>query len=239
MRPALAIAELENLKQEASDPLSIRRDPKFGSWKARVRTVFVKALGFENDLVKKFDAVHYSLTIVLGPTPQSEWDAAFVGGVNTATGLIDAAIYELGLMGGDEPIDEHAFDAELWAHVKQQVEDDEWGKVASLTAIFVENHVRTWAGDPKDSKGNALVGKQLYLEVFADASPYRLGRQPGEFEGWRFLGMGFAQALSNVDRHRIQKRDDAKRYALGVLGLGSLLLTQLRYEHGDLLKSGS
>ncbi len=35
----------------------------------------------------------------------------------------------------------------------------------------------------------------------------------------------------------IQKRGDAKRYALGVLGLGSLSLTQLRYEHGDILKT--
>ena len=47
--------------------------------------------------------------------------------------------------------------------------------------------------------------------------------------------MGFAQALGNVDRHRIQSREDAQRYAIGVLGLGSLLLTQLRHEHGDLL----
>ena len=47
------------------------------------------------------------------------------------------------------------------------------------------------------------------------------------------LGMGFAQALSNVDRHHIQDRDDARRYAIGVLGLGSLLLTQLRHEHAD------
>ena len=36
------------------------------------------------------------------------------------------------------------------------------------------------------------------------------------------LGMGFAQALSNVDRHNIQRRIDAKRYAFGVLGVGSL-----------------
>lgn len=48
--------------------------------------------------------------------------------------------------------------------------------------------------------------------------------------------MGFAQALGNVDRHRIQKRDDARRYAIGVLGVGSLLLTQLRYEHSEVIE---
>lgn len=42
------------------------------------------------------------------------------------------------------------------------------------------------------------------------------------------LGTDFAQALGNVDRHKIQSRDDAKRYAFGILGLGSLLQTQLR-----------
>ncbi|MGP6175356.1 TIGR02391 family protein [Corynebacterium sp. A21] len=56
------------------------------------------------------------------------------------------------------------------------------------------------------------------------------------FEGWRSLAMGFTQALSNVDRHRLQRRDDARRYAIGVLGLGSLLLTQLRYEHSELIE---
>ena len=39
-----------------------------------------------------------------------------------------------------------------------------------------------------------------------------------------------------VEDERIQRRDDAKRYALGVLGLGSLLLTQMRHEHGEILQ---
>ena len=50
---------------------------------------------------------------------------------------------------------------------------------------------------------------------------------------WLALGIGFTAALGNADRHRIQQRDDARRYAVGVLGVGSLLLTQLRYEHGN------
>lgn len=50
--------------------------------------------------------------------------------------------------------------------------------------------------------------------------------------------MGFTQALGNVDRHNIQKRADAKRYAFGVLGVGSLILTQLRHQHGEDLALG-
>lgn len=239
MRPAVAIEELNKLKAEAESADRFRQPSGLESWKPRVRMIFVRALGGDNHLVDSFDKVTYSPSVMWGGMADSVFVNARRSGVREVIGLIDAAIYELGLIGGDEPMDEHAYDPDLWAYVKTEVEDGEWGKVASQTAIFVENHIRTWAGNPQDAKGNNLVGKNLYLEVFGDASDYRLGRQASEREGWRYLGMGFAQALSNVDRHRIQTRDDAKRYALGVLGLGSLLLTQLRYEHGDILQKAA
>jgi len=47
------------------------------------------------------------------------------------------------------------------------------------------------------------------------------------------LGIGFVQAIRNVDPRRIQSRNDAHRYAIGVLGLGSLLLTQFRHVYPD------
>lgn len=137
----------------------------------------------------------------------------------------------------DGQVDPGSFDPELWDHVEQLVEDQDWGKVASQTAIFVEDRIRTWAGDPLSSKGDRLVGKGLMTQVLGDTSDWRLGDRPSENEGWRALGVGFAQALGNVDRHRIQKRADAHRYAIGVLGLGSLILTQLRYEHAVLTEA--
>jgi len=73
--------------------------------------------------------------------------------------------------------------------------------------------------------------------VLGENGVFPLGRTQGEAQGWHRLGMGFAMALRNVDTQRIQTRDDDKRYALGVLGAGSLLLTQLRYEHGNRFKS--
>ncbi|MDZ5445745.1 TIGR02391 family protein [Micromonospora sp. 4G57] len=239
MRPAAAVGELEKLKDEIHVTVAGPRlgDSQFSSWETRVRAVLSRAFGKDSDYVSRFDKISYSPWVYYDGMPQSVYDESYQSGVSSAIGLLEGAIYELRLATGDEPVDEHAYDPELWAHVKTEVEDGEWGKVASQTAIFVENHIRTWAGNPQDQRGNNLVGKNLYLEVFGDASDYRLGRQASEREGWRYLGMGFAQALSNVDRHRIQTRDDAKRYALGVLGLGSLLLTQLRYEHGDILKT--
>jgi hypothetical protein len=233
MRPAAAIAELDKLRREVlGGKLS---DADLESWRERARAMLRQAFEPANDLPARLDKIRFHPSIYYNDMPESAFDAAYRSGVESAVGLIDGAIYELRLMGGDEPIDEHVYDPDLWEHVKTQVADREWGKVAALTAIFIENQVRFWAGRPKDNNGNELVGKQLFLHVFGDASDYRLGRQAGEREGWRFLGMGFAQALSNVDRHHIQVRGDAKRYALGVLGLGSLILTQMRYEHDDIL----
>ena len=103
-------------------------------------------------------------------------------------------------------------------------------------AIFVEDRVRSWAADPRKSGGAAMVGKSLYAAALNDSGPLRLGRQSTQWEGWRSLGVGLAQPIANVDRHQIQVRDDVRRYAMGVLGLGSLLLTQLRYEHPAAIK---
>ncbi|WP_328614569.1 TIGR02391 family protein [Amycolatopsis sp. NBC_00355] len=167
-------------------------------------------------------------------TPSSAFEQAFRSGVQDACGIIDAAIFELQDAGtSDDAVDETTFDPELWSHVQNHIRNEDWQAVASQTAIFIEDRVRQWCGDPKGRGGETLVGKGLYAKVFANDGQYRLGKEPGEWEGWRALSTGFAQALSNVDRHNIQKRDDAKRYAFGVLGLGSLILTQLRYQHGD------
>ena len=235
MRRDRAIAELSALRDEAGTDAVLGGGRHFDAWRAKVRGVLVASVGANDDLVTKFDGIGYGLIAFTSATPDSAWDRARQSGVETACGIIDAALYQLELGSQDEPVDEDAFDPELWSFVSGLVESEDWAKVASQVAIFVENHVRTWADDPKDKNGESLVGKALYATVFADESDWRLGARAGEREGWRFLGMGFAQAVSNVDRHRIQERDDARRYAIGVLGLGSLLLTQMRHEHPDLV----
>lgn len=240
MRPDRAIEELTRLKQEAETSGVKSGDAELTAWKGKVRGLLVAALGAGDHLVERFDKVSYSLGFWTERTPASAYDEARLRGVRDACAVVDAAIYQLNLQlaDSDEPTDARAYDPELWEHVKNLVEDQDWFKVASQTAIFVESHIRTWAGDPRGEKGESLVGKALYVKAFGDASELRLGARAGEQEGWRYLGMGFAQALSNVDRHRIQKRGDARRYATGVLGLGSLLLTQLRYEHPEVIEDG-
>jgi Protein of unknown function (Hypoth_ymh) len=233
VKPAVAIAELEKLKAEAADPLAIRPTATFSSWRTKVESVLSRSLGPKHHTVEAFRKVRYHLGIYFDGQGHDPDRKSYLSGVQESLGYIDAAIYELGLLaGGDEPVDQRAYDPELWEHVRGLVDAEEWGKVASQTAIFVESRVRTWTG-VKDKNGDDLVGKGLFATALSDDGEYRLGKRRGEWEGWRMLGMGFAQALGNVDRHHISERDDARRYAIGVLGLGSLILTQLRHEHAD------
>ena len=228
---------LQELKDEATTHQVKKGGEHFVAWKGKVRGVLVAALHKDNHLVDRFDEVKYTLSMWSTSTPAGAFENARYRGIRNACGIIDAAIYELQLQVEDEaPVDRRSFDPELWEHVKHLVEYGDWGKVASQTAIFVEDRIRTWASEPTSRSGETLVGKGLMARVLGETSDWRLGARAGEREGWRALGMGFAQALSNVDRHRIQSRKDAQRYAIGVLGLGSLLLTQFRHEHDVLIE---
>jgi hypothetical protein len=236
MRTAKAIEALEALRQEAESGEVKGGGKHLTAWQGKVRGVIASSLGPADHLLKSFDEVRYSLGMWSTGTPKYEFDAARHRGIGHAVGIVDAAIYQLELLtGDDEAVEETSFDSELWAHVANLVADEDWTKVASQTAIFVESRLRKWAGDPKDKNGDSLYGHSLYATLLADESDFRIGRRAGERSGWRMLGMGFAQAIGNVDRHGIQNRHDARRYAIGVLGLGSLLLTQLRFEHAELI----
>lgn len=231
MRADIAVEQLRKLRERASEP-SIQSDTSASAtWKQNVRSVFAKALGADHHLVSVLDDVQYGLSIVSSSTPDSAWHRAYRNGVAEAASYIDAAIFELELGSGDEiPIDNLAYDPELLLHVKNTIEAADWDKLAAQVAIFVEDKIRRWSESPE-----SLVGKGLYASALADDSELRLGKVKGEWEGWRLLGMGIAQAIGNVDRHRLQTRSDARRYAIGVLGAGSLLLTQLHFEHGELV----
>ena len=237
VRRERAIEALNGLKSESCEPTVMSGGEKLTAWRAKVRATVVAALGAPDDLVKRLDQVNYQVMIATSGTPQSAFDAARHRGIRSACGLIDAAVYQLELLSGDDgPVDERAFDTDLWEHVKGLVEEGDWGKVASQTVIFVEDQLRAWAGDPKDRNGGSLYGKGLFVELLRDDSDWRLGATAAEREGWRALGTGFIQAIGNVERHHRKQRPDARRYAIGVLGLGSLLLTQIRHEHGELIE---
>ena len=214
MTPDAAIVRLEKLKDEGRTTGQKNNGFWADAWVARVRDVVARSLGPQHDLVRKLD----------GPLHHQA-----LGKINAATELIDSAIYCLEITKDEpQPVDPASFDSELWDQVSGLVSIGEWGKIASATATFMEHKVRVWSGDEASS-----VGKGLYGKAFGDAGPLRLGAIKAEWEGWRSLAIGFAQAVSNVDRHRIQERADLRQYAIGVLGTASLILVQIRKEHSD------
>jgi uncharacterized protein Ymh len=234
VRPENAIRDLQQLKDEAWTTAVKKGGEALASWQTRVRTVMERSLGPGHHLTGALEDVRYTPSSASASTPDYYSDRARHAGIRQTCGLIDAAIYDVRLsLPAEEPADQRTFDPELWEYVKRTAEAEDWPKVPAMVATFVENHVRTWAGDPVDSRGEPLVGKGLFSKVLADDSEFRLGKSGSEIEGWRMLGVGFVQAIRNVDIHRIQSRNDAHRYAVGVLGLGSLLLTQFRHEHPD------
>ena len=168
MRTDKAIQALEELKEEASGAGVTSGGEHFVAWQGKARGVLVAALGKDDHLVDRFDNISYSLGFWSSSTPASAFHDKRRSGIRNACGVIDAALYQLRLqIDDDEPVDLRSFDPELWANVKQLVEDEDWSKVASQTAIFVEDRIRSWAGDPQGTKSEPLVGKGLMASVFS------------------------------------------------------------------------
>lgn len=234
MKPEVAAGELRVLVEEADDPDVRRSGAAHERWKAKAEAVMAAALGSDSATLAKFHDLRYTVGIWTDAPGEDARDAQFFRGrVEEAAALLEAAIYEIELMGADEGLEGINYDVGLWQHVRHSVEEERWEQVASQCAIYVEDKVRRWAGRPIDGKGQTLVGQGLFAHALADDGPLVLGAQASERQGWKSLGLGLVGALGNVDRHNVQERPDARQYAIGVLGLASLLLTQLKREHPD------
>ena len=223
-----AIALLKDRLAEL-DQLS-STDGEFEDWSQRTDLTLRRIFGDDHKLLRDFKNIHWHP--ISYPASSEDHRRIFLNGRKYTTAVLKGGLYQLEEL--TEPANFAAsasIDPELWEHVQHLVEDEQWAQVASQTAIFVESRIREWAGRPP-----AEIGEKLMTAVLSETGEFPLGQTSGERQGWHRLGMGFAMALRNVDTHRIQRRDDNKRYALGVLGAGSLLLTQLRYEHGNRFK---
>ena len=66
--------------------------------------------------------------------------AALPYGIESATGVLNAAIFELEVLADSSNIAEaDAVDPELFDHVQHLIEKEQWGQVASQACIFTEN----------------------------------------------------------------------------------------------------
>jgi hypothetical protein len=148
-----------------------------------------------------------------------------------AAEIIEALRWELGrYVPATDPFTDATVDPELWEHVRGLIEAKDWEKVARETAVFVEDKLRNWASVPQSVTGSVNVFKAA---IGSSGFALPQAGPPSEQQGWQQLATGFALALRNPSGHQVRLRKDAERYALGVLGMGSLLLTEVRHEHGD------
>ncbi|MDA1257342.1 MAG: hypothetical protein O3C10_05795 [Chloroflexi bacterium] len=234
MNAQQSIANIETLIGELEAFSPNRDNPEFVQWRPMAGTTLRAALGAEHQLLDDFTKVSFLPRVVVRDTArQSKYrHDAFERGRNTALGILRAAIFELGTSGASTH-EQSGFDAALWSHVGHLAEDGRWHELASQTAIFFEDRLRAWAGQPAER-----IGRDLVLSVLKpEGGIFPLGITGSEAQGWQQLGLGFVQAVRNVDLHRIQQREDARIYAIGVVGTASLILTQLRHQHGNSFRS--
>lgn len=221
------IEKLRHLRDQADYAPVFHDDYKVSTkWVQEVTKAITCLLGEDHKITKDMEKIEYSLPSRLRSGAVTSDDPVRLSGLGRLRGLVDDALEAVQSHLGAEPIDERSFDTELWQHVSSLMEHQDWGKVPSAVAIFVEDKVRKLSGGDR-----SLLGKGLFAKAMGNTGVLRLGSQAGEHEGWRGLGMGLAQAIGNVDRHHVQDRDDARKYALGVLGLGSLILTQVHHQY--------
>ena len=229
MKPQAAVAELNKLI-EAEE---LDRENIFIEWRSKAASILRAVLGASAVQVREF--VLMSRPTSSGYTTgnrRKDQEFQRADAAQRGKAVLRSVAYNLEVVTAEHgPLDDTTIDPELWSHVEGLIADSDWSKVPAEVVIFLEHKIRVWAGEPTAKDGAAMTGKTLFATAFKDDGPLRLGQQSSEYEGWRGLGTGLAQAIGNVARHRIQQRDDLRRYAMGVLGLGSLILTQLRYEH--------
>ena len=117
------------------------------SWKGKVRGVLVAARSARMTTLSTASiasAIRFACQVVARRTPATTRPAT--SGSRNTCGIIDAAVYQLRLQrDDDEPVDIRSFDPSFGSKAKKLAEDADWGKVASQTAIFVEDRIRTRA----------------------------------------------------------------------------------------------
>lgn len=234
MKPDEAIQRLRSLREEAATLPPSTSSAEFNSWNPRTRSVLARALGEEHHITQRFIKTRWTPSAyTLGDN--TAFTATFRATIPEVQGILDAAIAEIELLADEVPVaDESGIDAELWEHIAPEVQAEAWGKVASQAVIFTEDRIRKWGGRPVGE-----VGKDLAVALFGKSGQFQMGQTDGEMQGWQLFAQGIAQALRNADAHRIQSRPDHKRYALGLVGACSLLLTQMRFEHGNRFRDTS
>jgi hypothetical protein len=230
--------ELDQLEAELSR-WTAPGPPGFDVWRHKMNSLIGEILDPNHSLAIRM--VGLTDRLRSGPPPRSgslfgvaprPVGETFAQAKQSAAGIIEALRWELNrLAPATAPFSDATVDPELWDHVRGLVDAGDWEKVAREAAVFVEDKLRIWAAVAPSVTGSVNVFKAAIGGPNGFVLP-KTG-PASEQQGWQQLAAGFALALRNPSGHQVRYRADAERYALGVLGVASLLLTELRHEYGD------
>lgn len=230
--------ELDELEREL-EQMSGPGQPGLKLWRHKLTTLVGEILGPTSALAIRSANLHWDSGVssarrrLESSGPVWMWSAsdmaAFQRAKQDAAEIVQSVRWELDRLPlATDPFSEATIDPELWEHVRGLVQGGDWEKVGREAAVFVESKLREWAATPASVKGSVDAFKAAL-----GPDNFVLGGQSSETQGWQQLGTGFALALRNRSGHRVEARGDANRYALGVLGMASLLLTEIRHDYGD------
>ncbi len=227
------LGELRNLRPDVSTE-------EFQTWKRKTRIDLCQIVGEHDHHVREFDHIRFTPAVGYSMSEAERnrhCRESFEDGRARAAGLLNGVLHlaeaaPSAKVGASLVCAPGSIDADLAEHLRNLLRDEDWSKLPTQTVVFVEGTVRQWAELSLD-----VIGKDLWVQVLhPDTGKYPLGETPGEKQGWLQLGIGFSSALRNPNVHRIGERQDAKTYALGVVGVASLLLTQLKYQHSESIR---
>ncbi len=119
-------------------------------------------------------------------------------------------------------------DPGLWHHVADLVAIEKWDAVVINCMVYVEDMLRRLGGRTVTEHGLSLVATVLHPRT--GSHPLGGKGHPEEAGGWHQLALGLFKAVRNAAGHRLDPSVDA-RYAFGVVGTASLLLTQMSRDH--------
>ena len=182
-------------------------------------------MGDAHEHSQSFQNISYKSRVASGPQIENKMRRQ---GVDRACAVLEAAIFEVETGDPEEAPSATKADEELWSSVGYLADAEQWGHLVTQAVVFFEHWTRTLAGFP-----NSLIGVDLMTAAYKPGGPLELaiGENPSEGEGWLLLAKGLTMAVRNVAGHRIEERDDAQKYALGVVGAITLIMTQVRLEH--------
>jgi Protein of unknown function (Hypoth_ymh) len=203
----IRVETLTKLRDEATQQAKWKYGYPYGAheaWQVRAETAMEEILGEFHPLINKVNQL-WSYKLPDDPGTIVTWENQTW---REAEGVLNAAIESHNFMNikvQDSTI-ANTLDPDLMARVDHVFRVEDWTAVASLAATFVEDRFRIWAGLNQNFFGVRLMTKVLHPE----SGVFPLGIAEAEREGWHQLGRGFVSACSNVDRHRIQSRDDLR-----------------------------